>query len=506
MPKSLYISRIKYSCQGVDKVRRFDILYLNEKTEELRSRVALVNSSVNTLDQIFFNIYYKFISKEKVPPFIYPRKQISDLKEKLKELIDEINEIENKDTTYDEEFFNILFFSFAIKMADLESRCIEILSSSQELLLVLEQRILDLEIFDDLKYSENLQHEFIGLTKVFESVDALTYQLFNRTLGGDWIREKKFVPVTILGEKDYSINTETYVTNIPYHDCFRSRYWAGLSHEVAHVFIHHYLEIQDEEFVDLIERNIYKLGIILGGLYQDISGGIAAKESIISQVFELVCDMVACFTCGSPHLLSLCMYDRFSLSEVASSEEQCIRVWRSSHPPLFFRILVMKKTLEHTGILDADRDLREFISSVEGINYFDTEYALQEFGEGFLPDIFIDYFRFTEQISGDVLGFLDELALRGKIERFGKVEFINLIKALRNMKLENPTPVEGMNIVWLKRRTRTFKNPDLSTRDFIAERRNETKIFETMVNLCFDYYERTVFPETKRYLYEEVRS
>jgi hypothetical protein len=488
-------------------MKRFDLLYLNEKAEELRSRVALAHSSVNTIDQIFFNVYNKCIINKKVPPFIYPRKQIEDLNRDLKELKNEIDRIENEEIVSNGELSNALFLSLAINLAILEPKCMEILSSSQDLLLVLEQRILDLEIFDDLKYNENLQHQFIGLTKVFESVDALTYQLLKNTLGEKWIEHEKFAPVTILGEKDYCINTENYVINIPYHDCFRSRYWAALSHEVAHIFVHYYFRIlKNEEFVELVERNIYKLGKILDAIYNDIDWNVFVDYPVISQVFELICDVVACFTCGSPPLLSLCTYDRFSLSEVFLNEDQLLKVRQNSHPPLFFRTIAMKKTLEYTGILDLDNDLSDFIASIERVTEFDTRHALLEFGDGSLPDIFPDYFKFTEQISDDILGFLDELAHSRKIESFGRHEFINLMRSLKNMKWDKLTPIEAMNVVWLKRRVRTFETPGLSTGEFYRGRKNETKIFETMVNICYNYYEKTVFPETKKYIYEEVNS
>lgn len=485
----------------VIKMSKFDLLYLNEKAEELRSRLALAHSSVETLDQIFSSIYNKFIMKNRVPPFIYPYHQIKNLKDQLENSIYLVNNriILNETMTSNKEVLRASFIAFANHMRNLEQQCEKILSASQVLLSVLEQRILDLEIFDDLRYSENLQHEFIGLTKVFQSIDALTYQLLKNTLGEDWMRDKKFAPVTILGEKDYSINTETYVVNVPYHDCFRSRYWATLAHEAAHVFFYYYWkEAKDEEFAKNFNRNIYRLGEVLDSIWLN-ENEFETTYEVKLQVIELICDIVACYVCGPPPFLSLCTYDRFTLSYVDIDKNTGISVTQKEHPPLFFRLYVMRKTLQHTEILSVDKDLREFISSVVSIAEFDTDYTLRRYDEDFLPHLFEDYTKFADQISEDILCFLDKLRSEGKIKYFGKNEFVKLVKSVKNMELERLTPIEAMNIIWLKRRARTFENPNpnLCFRQFYKARKNETKIFEMTVFLCYNYFEHTVCAETK---------
>ncbi|MGD2247530.1 MAG: hypothetical protein PVF58_03930 [Candidatus Methanofastidiosia archaeon] len=353
-------------------------------------------------------------------------------------------------------------------------------------------------IFDDLRYRENLQHEFIGLTKVFEAVDALAYCFLKNTLGKDWIVNKRFVPVTVFREEgDYYINIDSYVINVPYHDCFRSRYWAFLSHEVAHMFVHYYhLEIRDQEFNDLLTRNFYKLSQILQ---------VPTDEpALISQVVELICDIIACFVCGPPPLFSLCTYDILSLSRVYMRKSQCIDIVFRTHPLLFFRIAAMKKTLEHTGIMNVDNDLSEFISSTERLLYFDTKftfYILMKNKCYQIPRNFLKkYSKFVQELTSDVLIFLDWKT--HEIKPYGKNKYMDTIKMLKSMELEHMTPIDAMNMVWLKRRAKTFDASHISTEEFFQDRKNETKIFETMTRQCYKYYDEIVVLETKDYTME----
>jgi hypothetical protein len=450
--------------------------FFTEKSEELRSRLALAYSLIRTYDEILLNTYNSFVTKEEVPPFIYPRGQIENMKQHLETLIKEIDEMKIE-VDLDEDIFDAYVLAFAVKMGELESRSWNILISSLELLSVLEQRILRLEVTDKLKSNGYPEYKFADSTRILEAIDALTYDFFKKTLGTNWIKDKRFAPFSIFSEKDYSINVETLLVRIPYYDCFRSKFWAIISHNVAHIFVyHHHSEIQNEEFTDLLERNLLKLAPILREP-TDV-------PNLMSQVTELICDAVSCFVCGPPAFLSLCTSEMLTLSRVFINNHY-FGIGQMSHPPLFFRYLLMKRTLEHTGIFEVDKGLLESISSIENATRFDAKHALEKYSVDCTSNLFAKYIEFVEEISKDILSLLDYLAEQNKIGCFGGHEFRKLVESLRTMNLENLTPTEAINTAWF----------------FHRNGRREEEIFQTVVSSCCDYFEKIVFPETKKYIY-----
>lgn len=483
---------------------RFDLYNMNERIEELRSKVDLTYSLIEVLDRALFNIYEKSIENKELPAFIYPSYQIERMKNELEKLKHEIDTMRiDESMVIDENMFPASFVLFAYQIRDIELKSERVLSQYQALSLVLGQRVLDLEIFEDFRRPGNLQYGFMNLREVRQSLDALVYQLVKASLGSSWMKDKKFAPITVFGEKDYLIHPETFVINVPFHDCFRSRHWASLAHEVAHLFVYYYkCEIEDEDFTDCFERNTYVLGNILHSI---LFNGEAYEPTyeVLSQLMELICDIVACYICGPPPFLSLCTYDRFSSSEIDFGSGTCIGVSRRTHPPLFFRLLVMKETLEHVGLLDVDKGLSEYVSSSRDLAEYDIRFALQQNSIDSPPNLFEEYSRFAERISNDILDYLDNFREERKINCFGSSEFIRLLKSVENIEFEKLTPIEAMNLNWLRRRTMAFEETNQTTEEFWRERKSEIDVFKSMVVICHNYYRKVVFPETRRYLSEE---
>ena len=97
---------------------------------------------------------------------------------------------------------------------------------------------------------------------------------------------------------------------------------------------------------------------------------------------------------------------------------------------------------------------------------------------------------------------MDGYEKEGKISRFGAYEFVRFIRLVQNMEFEKLTPIEIMNLAWLKRRAKIAEGADQTAEELHREKKDDMGIFISMVDICYNYYKKMVFPETKRYLHE----
>ncbi len=155
-------------------IMEYGQLYKNERAENLRSKIMVLKSSIELLEFNFKSTYEKYLSKELLPPFLFPEMTFRRLKSRithLKYLIE---------STITELPIGFLEAEFLSKIDIKLNRIMDSATKLQELLV---QRTAGIEAFDNVDYHVNFQIEYSGLTKVFNAVDALVYELVKRSMG-----------------------------------------------------------------------------------------------------------------------------------------------------------------------------------------------------------------------------------------------------------------------------------------------------------------------------------
>ena len=530
-----------------------EILYKIERAENLRSKIMVLKSSIEILEQNFSSTYGKYRSRGSVPPFLFPGMTFSRLRNR-------INELESLISLTPAISIGLL----EVFLSEIDEKLDRIMDSAIKLQDLLVQRTAGAEIFDNLDYHVNFQIEYSGLTKVFNAVDAFVYELVKRTMGDQWIQDEKYVPITVFGKRNFSINPETFVIYLPYYDCFRSKSWSALAHEVAHLFFRvHFLKrywdktgFWKAEPETEAEGN-FQLAVLAGikDLHELCFGQGEFDEAnptttipILDQINEIVCDALSTYICGPASLFTFSEIVSILLPPLGDTPLKNLVRDRFSHPPFDARLIASLSSLEYNHVLQ-ENNIKAIIDTIvdqcriKNINmvglYEMVKYLgagnfdivgllemLEQFGiedtdlAEFLAIIdrlgvenkyFVDFSNFYYLKPGDMdflekyknlvheftLDLLENFSELGT-QPFSKEEWSKVNKNLEGGMIDDLTPVQFANLIWLKRFSIITAENFVNFLTYGKNRSLERKTFEEMVMCGYDYYEKTVFSEVMR--------
>lgn len=226
---------LKLNLLLMKKGEKFSRSFLRERFEEQRSRLSLIDSTFLSLTQNLKSIHKAYVSKELTPPILYSETVFAQFKDRIATLRLKLDEIDADERDYGYLAGKHQAISHSI------SNLMETLSGFQHLQ---DQRISGLCTLKTIDYLPVLQSEYSSIGKVYNAFDALSYELTESCFGKEWMREKQYVPLSLFDQeyavKSLSENGEgpLCLITVPYYDCFRSRFWPGLAHEVAHALVH----------------------------------------------------------------------------------------------------------------------------------------------------------------------------------------------------------------------------------------------------------------------------
>jgi len=489
-----------------------DSLYITERFEEQRSKLAQIKSTFIRLAQ---NIKTnQEISQFETPSILYSGKfceRVLRIIDRFERDLDNLDvadiDIINDDGNHVRQHRNL-----TMNIATL----MKILASFQ---LLYDQRISGSRSLKIVEYQPSMQSEYGLMGKVYNAVDALSYQLMESCFGEDWVKERQYVPLSLFGH-DYSIlqlskiEPSSLIT-IPYYDCFRARFWPGLAHEVAHSMVaiattknlnpyfnsslHDCMEDEvsiliDTLFIDLSERNDLK----------------NAEDSIGNQIIEIVSDIVATYVCGPASLFSASNMLSFSSRHGYDTFFDAVRY--SSHPPIELRVAAMQEVLRLERIDSYYPYFKEItkcmmhvlkgknITKQDTVSNMDGTYSLQSctFDQSQLP-ILIHYFE--KEVKLFVREILDILQnSNNNMVQFNRIKWKNITDTIENGSLsELKTPIELMNVAWLVRLKKDMYDRNLSTKQTFDKRKSEMKLFDTLVHFMYRYYEDDVVGKVREY-------
>jgi hypothetical protein len=121
-------------------------------------------------------------------------------------------------------------------MTELKRKTNSILIELIRLQSVFAQRTAGLGCMNPMGFQPFQGIEYSAMAKAYNAVDALTFELVERILGAEWIREEKYSPICLF-ELEYAINTGSFIISVPYYDSYRSRFWPALAHETGHILV-----------------------------------------------------------------------------------------------------------------------------------------------------------------------------------------------------------------------------------------------------------------------------
>ena len=314
-------------------------LYITRRFEEQRSKLAQIKSSFHHLTQNIEAIQYSFISP---PPILYSEIVFNEYESRIKKLEMEFKKLDESND-YEELVRLNKYLSGSI------SDLVEILLCFQHLN---DQRISGLNTLKTLEYQPNQQSEYGSIGKVYNSVDALCYELTKKCFGEEWILSRQYVPLSVFGQvysmRPLTKNGAGSLITVPYQDCFRARFWPILAHEIAHAKVALAKKLWEPLF-ECIMNEVDGLDLVL---FSDITDKTESKKIadylIIPELTELVSDIIAAYICGPAYLFA----SSISLSFLARDWSSCFydAVRKSQHPPIEVRLAAMQEVLERLNV------------------------------------------------------------------------------------------------------------------------------------------------------------
>lgn len=447
-------------------------LYSRERSEELRSRISLIKCSLRRLKQDFWTIFHQFLDNDKTPPYIFPVSTFRKL-DSLVENLQVINEHANPD------FIPNAVFRYNLLNVTSNEALFELVRLQN----VLAQRICSLGTMKLVEYQQILQIEYGTITKAYNAVDALSFELVEKILGSKWIRKERYTPISLFDSTGYEIDIYSNVVSVPYYDSFRARFWPALAHEIAHILVSLLVEQEGKVASLMIEEMPHLLDVLHYEL-NDSDGQFFA----FMQLIELTSDVIATYICpvcflSGATILSLPSEDERSEGAIIGA------IREAHHPPSDARIVLMKEVLEQTGVLEADKQIRKIAES--SIMFFARKNLalLSDSSYGFIQD----YNEIAETYSQKILDLLPQLGLRP----FGGDEWNVVREAFKNPNENQLSPIQNICLDWIKRIRMTKNDGYLVIRDFFNKRIAEPKIFEQMVNSMYIYYENEIIKNIK---------
>lgn len=447
-------------------------VYIRERAEELRSRVALMNSTLISLKQNFWTTYCYYLRKQTCPPFLFPVSTFRRLENRLTEISTEIERMEPDG--------RINYLIIRLNLLHRASR--DLLQEIVRLQNVLNQRMSGLGLMKLLEFQKFTQIEFGTISKSYCAVDALTVDLVRKTLGSNWIKNEKYIPISLFDYRGYMINTYSYIISIPYYDSFRSRFWASLSHEVAHMLVTSYAD-RPGTFRNTMKDARRQLMELYDYSEQELGGG---AESTGIQVAELTSDIISVYVCP-PAFLTAAMIIKIP-SELRPNA-LIDRLRFSTHPPTDARIEAMKTVLERTQIISNNEDIQKVVDSVSSFFLRKNMSMLSNQSRSLI----IRLNDFARRYVQKILRILPQIGVCPFT-----VEDLNSTKeAFYDFKNNDLSPIQLITFAWIKRLKVIKGDGQLYLRDYFRLRKIEPKLFDQIVDLLYKYYEEQIIPNTR---------
>jgi hypothetical protein len=334
------------------------------------------------------------------------------------------------------------------------------------------QRVSGIGVMRLAEFQPIQQIEFGTITKAYNAVDALTFDLVKNALGKEWIEKEKFAPIGLF-DNEYMITNTSYIISVPYSDSFRSRFWAALAHEVAHIAVNSNMD-SNKAFEDLMVGGATGIMDILRIGNNDLLGQEIAKV----QMAEIASDAIAACICPPSYLTGAyyidMMVDRgFSIKETAE---------HSTHPPTDARLLCMQEVLKRNGVLNADSRFKLLSGQITKV---------LKHKNGILVSLESDktlraYNKLALDFVEDLFAMLGQLNIKSMSgDRWAAI-------ANGDIEENKLTPIDLVCLTWIKRMNVTRGDGNLPMNAYYQKRRFETKIFEVVIKLMYEYYRETI--------------
>jgi hypothetical protein len=435
----------------------FKPVYTRERIEELRSRTAILKSSLLTLKQTAWAVFKSFSSKNCPPPYLFPACSFSKIESQIEALGTNLATIDPESVAGLLEINNLT--------VEADNAQFELIALQR----VFTQRSSSVGMMKLVDFPPIQQMEFGTILKAYNAVDALTFELVQRTLGPNWIKKEKYAPICLF-DNEYMINVKSYIISVPYYDSFRSRFWSALAHEVGHVAVRHMSETPGP-FKDLMLDCVSRLMEVLEYEFYDQEG----RKTASLQMSELASDIISAYVCPTSYLTGAYCLDfpndqQFQLTN---------RIRYSHHPPTDSRLSAMRTVLEINGILQADPN---YCKSVRGITEFlNLKNLVSVSMES--NNLLKSYSEFAETCAHEFLNLIPQIGFKA----IDGTQW-NLIGDTSGNG-GSLTPVQLICLTWMKRLKTTSRDGGLTSHDYIEKRRTEPKIFEEVISLMYKYYQ-----------------
>ena len=397
------------------------LLYIEERIEELRSRLSLVESTLRTIEQDIWSTFSSAMNNGVSPPIIYPASTFRRLSSFLEAQKISLNRIR-----LDSPLLLIIQ-----RLNDLNNNTNDLLTEIMRLQNVLSQRTAGTDMDKIIEYKASSQ-EFCMFSKSYDAVDALTYELVERILGLEWIKRQKYCPISLFDYSGYMINLRSYIISIPYHDSFRSRFWPSLAHEVGHVFVYESSKTHNS-LDDIILGTVEDLERLLG--FRPSEFGV--YDSATNQLIELAADAISAYVCP-PAFLSAASLLGIPFESAGSSNGALARFFKySDHPPFDTRLLLMKNVLHLTDGLNQNQLFAEHANRVVTFIGRKNLVGLTPISFEFLED----YEDLCKDFCWDVIRSLPALG----IKKFERSDWASVRDAIIKQDYTPLSPVQLLN-------------------------------------------------------------
>jgi len=479
--------------------RDFSRFYILKRVEEMRSRLAQIKSSVQHIGCDFRNICQSHSLRRTTPPILYPKKFLTNFMQLIDIVEQDIRtmEIDGGD-----------FGRISRKLNKIDGNLGFILHLLTSLQSLHDQRISGLHTLTTIEFQPTLQSEYSLINKVYNAVDALSYELMWNIFGEEQVMKMKYVPLSSFGEAYTMLSPLRSIPGslitIPYHDCFRARFWSGVAHEVAHSMTAH-CKILNEPLYECASN---ELGALMDILFFNVKSSslekqVNAMHYASYQIDELTSDIISAYVCGPSSLFSAISMIGFPGRRRATFFES---LQETSHPPIEVRANGMLSILKELDIPSIFPNLNEimdgaslFLNSKNIISLDPDEDEL--YGEEafeidkthFLP-VIDDYNQMAVDFAIEIKKTLD-----GKMKPFDKSSWAESIKAINAGSLDKLSPIQLMNAAWLFRLNRNLDDSTLPVHMYLDNRKAESKFFETLVHQMYQFYSDKVVNMTSRY-------
>jgi len=478
-----------------------DFLFI-EKFEEIRSRISILSSFYDTIEQNFRGI------KRYALLMPYPLRSLENIKTEINNLIKEV-----------EKPLDLSHYKNAVKrlsFLDYESRKIQ--DYLLELQTLMEQRITGATIHKFLDFNPNFQLEHCNMEKVYYALDSVGYDFLQRMFSTDKWTINNGVPLSSFGRQGYHIIPLTYQIVIPYHDIFRLRFWPILAHEVAHLWVQEYIS----KPIDKIRHKVYKMtgddsfhGIIKGIGEFDIKvdelpdfflqsiieyselllkheyANLVSQDRVTDQFIEMTSDIIATYVCGPSYPFAISSLFSLTPGDLLRTGRkppfEILEYLTSSHPLSEARISSSYEILKLQGIHKFDEVFEAHIDLNQKKKKLFDPHSIQ-----FMDEYIIFYNKYSENLH-EIFSEIDYL------NGFDAEDFDKIIHISDDLScFSQLAPIHLLNLAWIKRINKfkdDYKN-DLAS--YYEMKKRESKTYELIIDQMYNYYTSNIFNRRKQ--------